>query len=132
MNRSAESDSFSTVIDAIKRLAFTTAALLLLAGCAVDKRPQEVFDEKRMAEIMVDIHIAEGAEATELLTVDSVRISDRALYEHVFQKHGITEAQYRNSFEWYSAHLKEFDEVYAKVIQKLNQMEAARQQIRNR
>jgi len=139
MNRPAASVYFSTVIDLngikcflVKPIAIGFSIALIAAACAREKRPSDVFDQKRMVEIMVDVHLAEGAEKTDLLTTDSVRISEKALCKHIFKKHGITEEEYNRSFTWYSEHLEEFDEVYVKVIEKLNQMEAARQQLRNR
>ncbi len=76
---------------------------------------------------MVDMHLAESIGKTDVLTRDSMRISNDALYRYVYEKHGISADDYHRSFEWYGEHLREFDEVYARVIEKLNQMEAARQ-----
>lgn len=114
------------------KFALWVSIFLFIAGCAKEKRPNDVLGQNKMVEVMVDIHLAEGVDKTNVLTTDSLRISKEALYGHVYQKHGITEEEYRRSFEWYSEHLKEFDEVYVKVIEKLNQMEAARKQLRDR
>lgn len=120
---------FSTVT---KRLLHWLLPSLILLGCAKEERPDDVMGKTKMVEVMVDVHLAEGVEKTTILTLDSTIISGQAVYDYLYEKHGITEEEYARSFEWYSEHLKEFDEVYARVIEKLNQMEAARQQIRDR
>ncbi|QTN37837.1 DUF4296 domain-containing protein [Cryomorphaceae bacterium] len=115
-----------------KGLLYWLLPSLILLGCAKEERPADVLGKAKMVDVMVDVHLAEGIEKTTILTLDSTIISGQAVYDFLYEKHGITEEEYTRSFEWYSEHLKEFDEVYARVIEKLNQMEATRQQIRDR
>lgn len=73
-----------------------------------------MLDGDRMADILVDVHKAEGVmEAQpEQYETDSAR---EWLVQAVLEKHGVTKADYDSSLVWYSAHLKEFIRVYTQV-----------------
>jgi len=109
----------------IKPLIYIALALLTFA-CAKKERPENVLDPNKMAEIMVDIHLTQGIDQARVLTKDSTLVSREALDNFVYANHSISQEDYQRSFEWYSDNLKEFDAVYARVIERLNQMEAAR------
>lgn len=122
MNQCAENDCFLIVI---KRLLYIALAFLTFA-CAKKERPDDVLTPEKMADVMVDIHLTQGVDQARVLTKDSTLISKETLQSYVFTNHSISQEEYQRSFDWYSNNLKEFDAVYARVIERLNQMEAAR------
>ncbi len=122
MSRCAVNVCFSTVI---KRLIYI-GLLCFTVSCAQKERPENVFSPDKMADVMLDVHLTQGITQARILTRDSALVSSEALTSFIYEKHQITEEDYLRSFDWYSDHLKDFDAVYARVIEKLNQMEAAR------
>ncbi len=122
MSRCAVNVCFSIVI---KRIIYIVLVCFTVS-CAQKERPENVFSPDKMADVMLDVHLTQGITQARILTKDSTLVSSEALTNFVYEKHQITEEDYQRSFDWYSDNLKDFDAVYARVIEKLNQMEAAR------
>jgi hypothetical protein len=100
--------------------------LLTTASCNTDqvkKIPAEIIQPDTMAEIMISMHIAES-------TVMLNRVNDRqdarnaAFMRGVLQKHGTDTARYKKSFDYYTAHPEQFEEIYEEVISGLTRMQA--------
>jgi hypothetical protein len=99
------------------------AALLVLLGCTGQEPPPEgILSEAQMVEVLVDIHLAEGIKQTGETTLDRTHLEIADMYQSVFDHYGITEAQFRESFDWYSRREVLFDKIYGKVIERLNSM----------
>lgn len=87
----------------------------LVAGCSV-KRPDMVFQDAQMEDILYDYHIAK-AMADEVPYNESYK---KVLYvESVFQKHGITQAEFDTSMVWFSRHPDVLTKIYEQVKERL-------------
>ena len=91
------------------------ALVALLSSCEVE-RPSYVLAEERMEEVLHDYHLAK-AMADELPYDQSYR---KVLYQKgVFEKHGISEAQFDSSLVWYTRHTQLLAAMYERVNLKL-------------
>lgn len=86
---------------------------------ACSKVPGGILSEKKMQAIQLDMQLAES-----MVSVHSKEYSEpaqkEALFESVFRKHGITEAQYDSSLIWYGKNLDIYMKVYDRMLAELN------------
>ena len=106
----------------VERLQLGCLGVLIgsLAACGVE-RPDTVLSDDVMENVLYDYHIAKA------LGEQMSRVEDykRVLYvDYVYQKHGITEAQFDSSMVWFSRHPDVLGEVYKKVTDRLRAEEA--------
>lgn len=98
----------------MKRLGislFAAAMALLFAAC--NRRPDMVLGTRQMAELTVDLQLADAFaydQRADIAASDSAR---RDIRRSVLAKHGINEAVLNTSLHWYGEHLPE----YVKVIE---------------
>ena len=107
------------------RLYRYSAVLLLgalLAACS--KVPDGILSEKKMQAVQVDMQLAEA-----MINLDSKAFSDNArkeaLYQSIFRKYDITQAEYDSSLIWYGRHLDIYMKVYDRVLADLNKRQKA-------
>ena len=97
-------------------LPFFLIALLCLSGC----RPKEVLSSREMRDLLYDLHRVDGM-------VDASNMDwgyDEVLaryYQHVLDKHGVTQAQFDSSLVWYTDNPALFDKIYPKVLARLDE-----------
>jgi len=106
------------------------SALLGLPGCRSQAeepaRPAWLLPEDSMVMILTDVHLAEGARSGTRVLGDSLhRPSD--YYKKLYEKYGIEAARYDSVFSWYSAHAPLMNKLYARVLERLNRLEAQQQ-----
>jgi len=111
-------------LNAIRKtfLGFALAAGVLTA--CVDQTvqlPDGYIPQEKMVDIMVDIHLVEGARSGTLLLGDTNKLPD--YYAHIYEKYDITEEQFKTSFDWYSQHPVQLKAVYDEVIVELSKLE---------
>ncbi|MDX5446753.1 MAG: DUF4296 domain-containing protein [Bacteroidota bacterium] len=102
--------------------------LLILVSCKNKdvKVPEEVIPEDKMIEVMIDVHLLEGARSgNSIIGSDSLYIQD--YYEGLLQDHDLTVEEYEQSFKWYTEHPEVFKDVYQRVMERLSVMEAEAQ-----
>ena len=92
---------------------------ILVVGCSSPevKIPQNVLTQAQMIPIMVDIQVIEGARNGSIMLGDTNGIED--YYAKVYDKHGITEDQFKSSFAFYSDHPTIFIPIYEEVLDSL-------------
>lgn len=92
---------------------------ILFVGCASPevKIPQNVLTPEQMIPIMVDIHVIEGARNGAIMLGDTNGIED--YYAKVYEKHGITEDQFKSSFAFFSDNPTIFIPIYEEVLDSL-------------
>ena len=79
--------------------------------------PANILSKKVMIPIMVDVHIVEGARNGALILGDTNGIED--YYAKIYEKHKITEKQFKESFAFYSANPSVFIPIYEAVLDSL-------------
>lgn len=108
----------------MRRLILVLSSIFILtvfASC-ID-RPDCVLDESQLADVLVDVHRAEGL--LELQQNNTRKLSETDQYQReviaaVLAKHGVTRQQYDSTMMWYAQHLKLLTRVYAHVDERLN------------
>lgn len=98
--------------------------LIIYSSCGGENPiPKDVFPPEKMATIMTDIHLAEGA----VVHSPDIRFEPRQravdYYYAVRKIHGIDTAAFRYSFEFYARHPQHFSKVYDQVLENLHQLQ---------
>lgn len=93
------------------------AAFTLMLSCS--KTPSDILPQKKMKEVLVDMHLAEAMINSDYKEYNANEKKE-ALYKSVFDKHGITEADYDSSLVWYGRNLDVYMQVYENVVAELN------------
>ncbi|MDA7804884.1 DUF4296 domain-containing protein [Schleiferiaceae bacterium] len=98
---------------------FASVLFILFIGCASPEvqTPETVLTPEQMMPIMVDIHVIEGARNGAIMLGDTNGIED--YYAKVYEKHGITEDQFKSSFAFYSDNPTVFIPIYEEVLDSL-------------
>lgn len=92
----------------------------LLIACS--KVPDDILSEKKMQAVQIDMQLAEA-----MISIDGKNFPDdsykEALYQSIFRKHDITEAEYDSSLVWYGRNLDIYMKVYDRVLADLNKQQ---------
>ena len=83
-------------------LVVSLSALIGLSACS--HTPEGVLTEKQMRDVMIDLYTAEAMIYDEPQRYETFE-QRRALFNDVFAKHHLTEAQYDSSLMWYGRNL---------------------------
>jgi len=92
----------------LKRLLYIIASLALLVSCK--KKPEDVMSMGKMEDVLYDYHLMQSY--IEQIPSDK-RLKEKQSYvDAVFDKHGITEAEFDSSLVYYNRHNEELLEIY--------------------
>lgn len=83
--------------------------------------PDNVLNENRMAAVLADLQLAESTLSQS--AVDSLDAWRNQVNRSVFQKHGITQAEFDSSFRFYQQHMKLMGGIMDQVIIILSQQQ---------
>lgn len=98
----------------MRSLAPAILALILLA-CS-PSRPSGIMSERKMTDVLVDFHLAQGmAEAAG----QNADVNRYKYIQAVFAKHHITEAQFDSSMIYWSGQSEDFVHIYDNVLQRV-------------
>ena len=93
-------------------LVVSLSALIGLSACS--HTPEGVLTEKQMRDVMIDLYTAEA-----MIYDDPQRFETfeqrRALFNDVFAKHHLTEAQYDSSLMWYGHFLRGWTNLWERM-----------------
>jgi hypothetical protein len=90
----------------------------------VEKKPDGLIPEEKMAEIMVDVRLLEGTYAGDFQRVDSSEFNIESYYEQLFVKHNITRGAFLASSDYYALHPDELLRIETEVAKKLEVLSA--------
>jgi hypothetical protein len=76
-----------------------------------------------MTNILVDLHVAEARVENLGVTTDTGAVYFKQVQQAIFKKHGITEAAFHKSYDYYVRNISELDKIYEKVIDSLTVQE---------
>ena len=99
-----------------KLLILIATLAVLLTGC--DKAPDGIIKESDLADFLYDLYRLEAIidMNPEAFPTDSVK---RVAKQSLFQKHGITQAEYDSSLVWYATNFEAYNTVHKKVMMRL-------------
>jgi len=94
--------------------------LFVMAACS--SRPDGVMSQREMRLFLTDLHLLEGvlAQHPEIAGDDRLQVY---YYNALFEKHGITKANFDSSLVYYTKQPKRFERIYANVTRQLEQLE---------
>jgi hypothetical protein len=120
MNLKKVADLFLSAIKSVLRILVT--AFLVMACEDHDVHlPEGYLPQEKMVDLMVDIHLVEGARSGNLLLGDTNALPD--YYAHIYKKYGLTAEAFKENFYWYAQNPTEMKAVYEEVIVALNKLE---------
>jgi hypothetical protein len=95
--------------------------LLFFAACDFeDSPPDDVLAPDKMVAILTDVHIAEGrVSQMRFRSMDSSIVMYDYFQKKLYKKHQTDSAQYKNSYDYYSANPKKLEDIYDKVAKKI-------------
>lgn len=98
-------------------------AFLGLTACVEQEvtLPEGYLEQEQLVDMLVDIHLVEGARSGTLVLGDTNRLPD--YYARIYEKYGTTESDFKTSFDWYTQHPEKMKAVYEEVIVELSKLE---------
>ena len=90
-----------------------TLALLMFLLMACDVRPKDVLSRGKMEDVLYDYHIMQGI--IDELPSEEREAKAQDYINAVFEKHGITEAQFDSSIVYYNRHTKDLHKIYSNL-----------------
>ncbi|HET9572054.1 MAG TPA: DUF4296 domain-containing protein [Bacteroidales bacterium] len=110
---------------------------LILGGCLLlvlfsSCRPKGVLSRKEMADVLIDIHLAEAAVSEVSAPIpeewtrglDKESFKDMA-YRSVLRKHHLSQESFYYSVSWYCRHMNLYEKIYMDVQNRLDDFKAA-------
>ncbi len=82
-----------------------------------------ILEEKKMVDVMVDVHLVEGMSEQNLLNQNNHSTSN-VYYNNILLKHKITLAELDSSIAWYARHPKIYKRVYDSVVSRLEKQKS--------
>ena len=86
----------------------------LFVSC--ERRPDDVVSRRKMEEILYDYHKAQAMLSH--MGDNEENITSAEMINAVFEKHGITEAQFDSSLVWYNAHSEDLKKIYDNLVER--------------
>ncbi len=91
--------------------------LLVLLGCSKSDKPERI-EERKMAEILADIHLDEAnIGSMGISNMDSSLVMYHFLERKTLKRHGVDSLTFVRSFESYAKEPEDFIQLYAQVKQ---------------
>ena len=104
-----------------KFLLSSFAALMMLASCGGQKRPEGVMSPETMVTFLVDAYQLEGFYAIETeYRYDSLLPEVAAAYDDLLARHGVSREEVERSFDYYAAHPEHYSPIQDSVMAHLD------------
>lgn len=104
----------------MKRFLGTILVIIFFSACGENK-PKDIFSEKKMTDILFDIHLAQGY--ISVIPPDSLREKKTNYYLTIYEMYNTDSAQVRQNLEYYSSHPQELQDIYAEISKRLQTTE---------
>jgi hypothetical protein len=85
-----------------------------------DVKPIDLISEDKMVDVMIDMHMTESALSLKNFNRDSSLKLFVFYKDDIYKEHQMTEKQFKDSYEYYSQHSKEFNAMYARIVDSLS------------
>jgi hypothetical protein len=110
----------------IKRVIFLILLAVMTVGCEkpVVEKPQNLIPRDRMVQIITDMHLAESVYQNRRYSSDQViQFTEADFYYSVLHKYQVADSTFEKSVIYYSSFPTEFEKIYSRVLDNLNEME---------
>jgi len=97
---------------------------LLFTSCEIaDKKPENIFSQEKMTEVIMDMQLLEATFNSRLLHVKDKDTKMRIYYDEIFSHHEISEISFNESYSYYQDYPKQLEQIYEKVFEELERMQ---------
>jgi len=108
--------------------------LFFVSSCDNEKKeeikaPDNLISKEKMIIIMADIQVTEAYIKKHKLKRQPKTDTSLLYFHKLFQKNEVTKGQFENSLLYYKENLPELQEMYTRVITRLNQLKAKNEEI---
>lgn len=90
-----------------------------IASCG-KRMPDEVIDEGKMENLLIDIHKSEAFMEGDFQYYSENNRKD-SVKDAILARHGVTRAEFDTSLVWYGMNIEKYIEIYKKVIERLQE-----------
>ena len=85
--------------------------------------PRNLIPEEILIPVLVDFHLVNSVlQGTDIREI-STKVDSIDPYSYIFEKHGITKAEFDTTVSWYTINLEYYVDIYNDVIMRLTQFE---------
>ena len=105
---------------------------LVMDACKNDRRSPEAYtiiENDKMADVMVDVHLIEATLRNKKISGDSLKKLTNDYYQNLFDKYNISRRDFDSSFAYYENNVGKLNNIYEKVIERLNKKQRKLEQI---
>lgn len=96
--------------------------LLSLLACESNKPGKDLLPPETLVPVLVDLQLLYAIQSTQSYRSLSRRVDSVNTHSYIFEKHGITKAEFDSTVSWYSRNPKQYIEIYDEVIMDLSQI----------
>jgi hypothetical protein len=92
----------------------------------MNSRPSGILSKDKMADLLVDINLAESAMRVGKDQHSSLADSmyQKSMYLKVYEKNDVTPDEFRKSLDFYTKNIEDLNDIFTEVIDRLNSMQA--------
>jgi hypothetical protein len=102
---------------------YCSLLLVIVLSVSCERRQKDIIPRKKFVRLLTDLHLADGLAANYTAITDKYRLDSATLYQSVFDKYGITRAQFDTTLHYYSKTPDDFQVMYDQVIANLKTRE---------
>lgn len=102
----------------MKKILYIIALFIALVAC--ESEPSDLLSKGQMEDLLYDIHLAQNAVGNEP-TYEKRSAKEITLRKSVMDKHGVSQAQWDSSFNYYCRHTEELYDIYENISERLRQ-----------
>ncbi len=107
----------------LKYLLLPLIALLIIAGCKSNNKPEVMINQEDMTKILLDLYITDGVLTSPTVKRDFSLNDSTENYMRVIEKHGYTMPEFEENIEYYfKAEPRKYEEIYDNVLAVLSGM----------
>lgn len=105
----------------MKRFLGVFLAIIFFTACG-DRKPDNVFSEKKMTNILFDLHLADAYISSQ--PMDTLNTRGVNYYLSIYEKYHTDSAQVKGNLEYYAAHPQDLQDVYAEISKRFQKVDA--------
>jgi hypothetical protein len=90
--------------------------LLFIAACSSNKVPDGIIPQKKMTDLLAEVHIIDGSLYTVSQAPDTLYKHGMAQYLELFKKYGTDTLQFKKSMEYYTADPDKMETMYTEIL----------------
>lgn len=109
----------SLTISFYKGLIFLIG-LTLFIQCTNDKKPAQLMSEAEMTRVLIEVYIDEEKISRLNLTRDSSEKIFELAKPYIFERLGVSDSVFIESYNYYAEHPVELEKIYSVVVDSLN------------